>query len=121
DHYLELDYDLSKVLFIATANYLEQIPAPLRDRMEIIEITGYTLNEKHQIAKQYLVPRQTERNGLDDDQIAVTDEALELVIEGYTRESGVRQLERAIGGLARGVAVKVASGESESETVDPDD
>ena len=121
DHYLELDYDLSRVMFIATANYLENIPPPLRDRMEIIEITGYTLEEKRQIAKQYLVPRQTERNGLDDDQLDIEDEALELLIEGYTRESGVRQLERTIGGVARGVAVKVASGESEHETVEADD
>ena len=121
DHYLELDYDLSRVMFIATANYLENIPPPLRDRMEIIEITGYTLEEKRQIAKQYLVPRQTERNGLDDDQLDIEDEALELLIEGYTRESGVRQLERTIGGVARGVAVKVASGESEHETVRADD
>ncbi|MEM6326199.1 MAG: endopeptidase La, partial [Bacteroidota bacterium] len=121
DHYLELDYDLSRVMFIATANYLENIPPPLRDRMEIIEITGYTHGEKLQIATQYLVPRQTERNGLADEQIEVTEAALDLVVEGYTRESGVRQLERAIGGLARGVAVKVASGESDSETVSPDD
>ncbi|MEM1056353.1 MAG: endopeptidase La [Bacteroidota bacterium] len=121
DHYLELDYDLSRVMFIATANYLENIPPPLRDRMEIIEITGYTHGEKLQIAKQYLVPRQTERNGLTDEQIEVEEDALDLVVEGYTRESGVRQLERAIGGLARGVAVKVASGESDQETVDPDD
>ncbi|HIG75430.1 MAG TPA: endopeptidase La [Bacteroidetes bacterium] len=121
DHYLELDYDLSRVMFIATANYLENIPPPLRDRMEIIEITGYTHGEKLQIAKQYLVPRQTERNGLTDDQIDVQDDALDLVVEGYTRESGVRQLERAIGGLARGVAVKVATGESEEETVTPED
>ncbi|HLA64669.1 MAG TPA: endopeptidase La, partial [Rhodothermales bacterium] len=118
DHYLELDYDLSKVLFIATANYLETIPPPLRDRMEIIEITGYTLAEKLAIAKAYLVPRQIERNGLKTEQFDVTDEALELLIEGYTRESGVRQLERAIGGLARGVAVKVAAGDTEHETVD---
>ena len=121
DHYLELDYDLSKVLFIATANYLETIPPPLRDRMEIIEITGYTLEEKRAIAKAYLVPRQVERNGLTDDQFAVADEALELLIEGYTRESGVRQLERAIGGVVRGVAVKVAAGEIERETVEPDE
>ena len=120
DRYLEVEYDLSRVMFIATANYLDMIPAPLRDRMEIIEITGYTPSEKRAIAEQYLIPRQVERNGLDADHIEITDEALELVIEGHTRESGVRQLERAIGGLARGVAVGVASGDAEHVVVDPD-
>ena len=113
DHYLELDYDLSKVLFIATANYLDSIPAPLRDRMEVIEITGYTPSEKLAIAKRYLVPRQLERNGLRDDQFTITDDALLLLIEGYTRESGVRQLERTIGSVVRGVAKTVAVGEAE--------
>ena len=121
DHYLELDYDLSKVLFIATANYLDQIPAPLRDRMEIIELTGYTQDEKLQIAKRYLVPRQIERNGLQEDQFELTDEAIELIIDGYTRESGVRQLERTIGSVARGVAKKVAVDEVEHATVDAAD
>ncbi|MEX0601307.1 MAG: endopeptidase La, partial [Rhodothermales bacterium] len=121
DHYLELDYDLSKVLFIATANFLEMIPGPLRDRMEIIEINGYTQNEKLQIAKQYLVPRQIERNGLKEGQVTFTDEALSLIIDGYTRESGVRQLERTIGSVARGVAKKVAVKEIESATIDADD
>lgn len=121
DHYLELDYDLSKVLFIATANYLDQIPAPLRDRMEIIELTGYTQGEKLQIAKQYLVPRQIERNGLREEQLTLTDDAIALIIDGYTRESGVRQLERTIGSVARGVAKKVAVGEVEHETVDAPD
>jgi ATP-dependent Lon protease len=117
DHYLELDYDLSKVLFIATANYLDQIPAPLRDRMEMIEITGYTLEEKSNIARQYLVPRQIERNGLQPHQLTLTDDALRLVIDGYTRESGVRQLERMIGAIARGVAKKVAMEEVTTATV----
>ena len=121
DHYLELDYDLSKVLFIATANFLEQIPAPLRDRMEIIEITGYTQDEKLNIAKGYLVPRQIERNGLTDEQFAITDDAISLIIDGYTRESGVRQLEREIGSVARGVAKKVAVDEVEHETVESDE
>lgn len=121
DHYLELDYDLSKVLFIATANYLEMIPAPLRDRMELIQITGYTQEEKLAIAKQYLVPRQCERNGLKDEQLDITDDALRLIIDGYTRESGVRNLERTIGSVARGVAKKVAMGKSEGERVDADD
>ena len=118
DHYLELDYDLSRVLFIATANYLQNIPPPLRDRMELIEINGYTLREKLQIAKQYLVPRQVERNGLDDDQFAIRDPALEALVEGYTRESGVRQLERTVGSVVRGVAVKVARGEVEQDVVE---
>ena len=121
DHYLELDYDLSKVLFIATANYLEMIPAPLRDRMEIIQITGYTQDEKLSIAKGFLVPRQIERNGLKPEQFSITDEALSLIIDGYTRESGVRQLERTIGSVARGVAKKVAVDEVETETVQPDE
>ncbi len=111
DHYLELDYDLSNVLFIATGNFLEKIPSPLRDRMEIIEITGYTQDEKLQIAKGYLVPRQIERNGLQRRQLFIADEAISAMIDGYTRESGVRQLERTIGGVARGVAKKVAAGE----------
>lgn len=121
DHYLELEYDLSKAMFIATANYLEHIPAPLRDRMEMIELTGYTHEEKLQIAKQYLVPRQIERNGLKEDQLTVSDEALSAIIEGYTRESGVRQLEREIGSVSRGVAVKVATDEIEQAHIDADD
>ncbi|MCH7975302.1 MAG: endopeptidase La, partial [Bacteroidetes bacterium] len=121
DHYLELDYDLSKVLFIATANYMDTIPPPLRDRMEIIEINGYTMEEKLAIAKQYLVPRQIERNGLTEEQFAIADDALMHVIEGYTRESGVRQLERTIGSVVRGVAVKVAGGETEQAAVEESD
>ncbi|MGM0704646.1 MAG: endopeptidase La [Bacteroidota bacterium] len=121
DHYLELDYDLSKVLFVATANYIERIPAPLRDRMEMIEINGYTQNEKLQIAKQYLLPRQIEENGLTEDQVRFTDDALMLLIDGYTRESGVRQLERTIGAVCRGVVKKVATGKIESTTVETDD
>ncbi|MFT4604886.1 MAG: ATP-dependent Lon protease [Rhodothermales bacterium] len=121
DHYLELDYDLSKVLFIATANNLGMIPAPLRDRMELIQITGYTQEEKLAIAKQYLVPRQCDRNGLKEDQFEITDDALKLVIDGYTRESGVRNLERTIGSVARGVAKKVAMGNSKGEKIDAAD
>ena len=120
DHYLELDYDLSKVLFVATANYVDRIPAPLRDRMEMIEITGYTQNEKLQIAKQYLVPRQIERNGLTTEQIGFNDDAVSLMIDGYTRESGVRQLERTIGSVVRGVAKKVAVSETETATIETD-
>ncbi|NNE36023.1 MAG: endopeptidase La [Rhodothermales bacterium] len=121
DHYLEVDYDLSKVLFIATANYLEQIPAPLRDRMEIIQITGYTQEEKLSIAKQYLVPRQTKENGLTKRQLTVKDNALNVIIDGYTRESGVRQLERKIGAVARAVAKRVAMDEIKSSTVKESD
>ncbi len=114
DNYLELEYDLSKVLFIATANSLETIPAPLRDRMEIISISGYTLEEKTEIAKKYLIPKQTTENGLKDDQISIDDKAVEKVIDQYTRESGVRNLDRQIGALCRSVAAKVASGELDS-------
>ncbi len=117
DHYLEVDYDLSKVLFIATANYLENIPIPLRDRMEMIEITGYTQDEKLAIARQYLVPRQIERNGLTETQFQITDGAIMRIIDGYTRESGVRQLEREIASVARGVAKRVAMGEKEHAKV----
>ncbi len=118
DHYLELDYDLSKVLFVATANYIDRIPAPLRDRMEMIEITGYTQNEKLQIAKQYLVPRQIKRNGLTDEKISFDDDAVSLMIDGYTRESGVRQLERTIGSVVRGVAKKVAVNETDTAAIE---
>jgi len=122
DHYIELDYDLSKVLFIATANSLQQIPAPLRDRMEMINITGYTLEEKLCIAKGYLVPRQIDRNGLTPEQFEISDDALSHIIDGYTRESGVRQLERTIGSVIRGVAKKVATDEDVTGgSIDRDD
>jgi ATP-dependent Lon protease len=121
DHYLELDYDLSRVFFIATANYAERIPPPLRDRMEMIELTGYTQGEKLQIARQYLVPRQLEQNGLAAEQARLTDEALRLLIDGYTRESGVRQLERTIGAVLRGVAKDIALETITDATVDADD
>lgn len=111
DNYLEIEYDLSKVLFIATANSLETIPAPLRDRMEIINISGYTLEEKTEIAKKYLIPKQIKENGLNADQITIEDKAIELLIGEYTRESGVRNLDRQVGSVCRGVAAKVASGE----------
>ena len=117
DHYLELDYDLSNVLFIATGNYLDKISPPLLDRMEIIEITGYTQDEKLQIAKGYLVPRQIKRNGLKRKHLTLYDDAINAIIDGYTRESGVRQLERTIGGVARGVAKRVAAEEIKSTRV----
>jgi len=121
DNYLELEYDLSKVMFIATANSLDTIPAPLKDRMEIINISGYTLEEKTQIAKKYLLPKQIKENGLQDDQISFTDEAIERLIDQYTRESGVRNLERQIAGCCRGVAAKVASNEINEFDVKADD
>lgn len=110
DNFLELDYDLSRVLFIATANSLDTIPAPLRDRMEIINISGYTLQEKREIAKQHLIPKQIKENGLKEDQIKITTQGLEKIIDEYTRESGVRSLEREIGAVCRGVAAKIAKG-----------
>lgn len=121
DHYLELDYDLSKVLFITTANSLHTIPAPLRDRTETIEISGYTQEEKLAIAQGYLVPRQVERNGLDETQFTLDEAALNHIIDGYTRESGVRNLERTIGSVARGVAKRIAADEITESTVSKDD
>ncbi len=111
DHYLDVDFDLSQVMFIATANTLDTIPAPLRDRMEIIQLDGYTEYEKVEIAKGYLVPRQIKANGLREDEIQFTEEALRQIIRDYTREAGVRNLEREIGRVARKVATKVAAGE----------
>ncbi len=108
DRYLEAPYDLSKVLFVTTANSLDTIPAPLRDRMEIIELSGYTLEEKTEIAKRYLVPKQLKANGLLDKHAQFSNEVLRFVIEGYTREAGVRSLERTVGGICRKIAVKHA-------------
>ena len=118
DHYLDLPFDLSRVFFIATANQLGPIPAPLRDRMEIIRLAGYSDREKLEIAKRYLVPRQTRENGLNTAQFKITDAAIELLATRYTREAGVRQLERNIGSVARKVALKVAQGDAESVEVD---
>lgn len=118
DHYLELDYDLSRVLFIATANYLDNIPPPLRDRMETIEMNGYTVEDKLEIAERYLVPRQLERNGLTERQLEIAEDALEQMVNDYTRESGVRQLERTIGSVIRGVAKKVALDETDKERIE---
>jgi ATP-dependent Lon protease len=110
DHYLDMPFDLSGVMFITTANMLDPIPGPLRDRMEIIQLSGYTEEEKLQIAKRYLVPRQIERNGLTKSKIEFDDDALKLIIDGYTREAGVRNLEREIGAVCRKVARDVAEG-----------
>ncbi len=120
DHYLGLPFDLSDVIFIATANFPHQIPGPLRDRMEAIEFVGYTAREKLEIARRYLVPRQCELNGLDCEEFAIEDDALIEVIDSYTREAGVRGLERQIERIARKTAHKIASGEIESLTVGPD-
>ena len=101
DRYLEIPFDLSKVMFITTANTVDTIPYPLLDRMEIIELNGYTDEEKEQIAKRYLVPKQIKNNGLTEKKIEVTDEAVKEIINGYTMEAGVRNLEREIGGVVR--------------------
>jgi len=120
DHYLDVPFDLSKVMFITTANLLDTIPAPLRDRMEIIQLSGYTDEEKLQIAKRYLVPRQLRSNAIPDLEIEWEDAALLSVIQGYTRESGVRNLEREIGSIARKLATRQAAGDSLPERVTPD-
>ncbi|MFH1059811.1 MAG: endopeptidase La [Pseudomonadota bacterium] len=111
DHYLDLPMDLSKVVFITTANVLDTIPPPLRDRMEILEIPGYTAEDKLKIAKRYLVPRQRGEHGLKASQLSLSDAAIRLVIEGYTREAGLRNLEREIGSLCRWAARAIAEGE----------
>ncbi len=110
DHYLDLPFDLSNAMFVTTANTLDTIPGPLRDRMEVIQLAGYTEEEKLQIAKRYLVPRQIERNGLSRSRIAFSDAALRVIVSDYTREAGVRQLEREIGTICRKVARQVAEG-----------
>jgi ATP-dependent Lon protease len=120
DHYLGVPFDLSEVLFIATANFIQNIPGPLLDRMEIVEFAGYTEREKQEIARKYLIPRQFSENGVSPEQLTITDDALSEVITSYTRESGVRQLEREIGRLARKVARKIASKQVEQITIDRD-
>src|SRR5512134_417422 len=110
DHYLGIPFDLSEVLFIATANFVQNIPGPLLDRMEMVEFSGYTEREKAEIAKKYLIPRQLEENGLDDKGVVFTDDAVTSIVANYTRESGVRQLERQVGAVCRKVARRVATG-----------
>jgi ATP-dependent Lon protease len=117
DNYLSVPFDLSRVLFIGTANVMDSIPAPLRDRMEVIELTGYTEEEKLEIARRYLLRRQLSANGLDSTQVQVSDEALRTVIVDYTREAGVRSLERQIGALLRNAAVTIASGRATSVAI----
>ena len=121
DNYLGLPFDLSKVMFIGTANMLDTIPGPLRDRMEIIELSGYIEDEKFEIAKRYLVKRQLEQNGLKEGQVTLSEDALRSIIHDYTREAGCRNLEREIGAVFRHVAVKVAEGLVESATIEKDD
>jgi ATP-dependent Lon protease len=120
DHYLDVAFDLSKVMFIATANLLDTIPAPLRDRMEILDLAGYTDEEKLNIARKYLAPKQLKANGLTADQAALTDEALLQLIRHYTREAGVRNLEREIGSVFRKVATRVAEGREVASEIGPE-
>jgi len=121
DHYLDLPFDLSKIFFIATANQLGPIPPPLRDRMEMIRLAGYSDREKLEIARRYLVPRQTGENGLNAAQLKIEDEAIELIASRYTREAGVRQMERNIGSVARKVALKIAQAQAEHVVVTASD
>jgi ATP-dependent Lon protease len=114
DHYLDVELDLSHVFFIATGNMSETIPGPLLDRMEVIRFDGYTTDEKVAIAKGYLWPRQVERNGLREDEVSITEDAIELAVSEYTREAGVRQLERELGTVLRKTATKIASEEVEA-------
>jgi ATP-dependent Lon protease len=120
DHYLDVPFDLSRVMFIATANTMDTVPGPLRDRMEVIEIPGYTNSDKLLISRQYLVPRQLEANGLSPKNAKFQDAALQWIIEGYTREAGVRNLERQIGSVARAIAADIVEGNTRSVTVTRD-
>jgi ATP-dependent Lon protease len=117
DHYLEVTFDLSKVMFIATANQLDPIPWALRDRLEIIELPGYTRQEKKMIARKFLVPKQLEDHGLSEERAEITDDAIFEIVDSYTREAGVRNLEREIGSVFRAVAVKVAEGQAKDHEV----
>ena len=118
DHYLGIPFDLSEVLFIATGNFVQNIPGPLLDRMEVVDFAGYTEKEKAEIARKYLLPRQLEESGLSDKEITFTDDAVMSVVSNYTRESGVRQLERQIGAVARKLARKIAASEDVKHVVD---
>ncbi len=121
DHYLDVPFDLSKVMFITTANILDTIPPALRDRMEVLMLHGYTLDEKLKIAKRYLIPRQRDEHGLNAKQIKFSQGALKQIISGYTREAGLRNLEREIANICRGVASKIATGKAKSVTINLDD
>ena len=120
DRYLDVPFDLSQIIFIGTANYIEGIPEPLRDRIEVISIPGYTEREKLEIAKRYLVPRQLEENGLRPEQCDFEEDALRRIVADYTHEAGVRELERQIASVCRGIAARVARGNAERATVTPD-
>jgi ATP-dependent Lon protease len=117
DHYLDVPFDLTKVMFITTANILDTIPPALRDRMEVLMLLGYTLDDKIKIAQKYLIPRQREAHGLNSDQIKFTKGAIRKIIGGYTREAGLRNLEREIASICRGVAAKIAQGDTEHATI----
>src|SRR5262249_36144547 len=121
DNYLDLPFDLSRVLFVTTANTTDTIPGPLLDRMELIRLSGYSEEEKMQIARRYLLPRQLSEAGRKPEQMTLPDETLRRVISRYTREAGVRQLERALGKAARKIARRVAEGHAEPVTVRPED
>ncbi|PKN44626.1 MAG: endopeptidase La, partial [Deltaproteobacteria bacterium HGW-Deltaproteobacteria-20] len=121
DHYLEIPYDLSHVMFIATANVPDPIPPPLRDRMEILELPGYTRREKLAIARRHLIPKQLDEHGLSEGLVNITDAAVEEIIDHWTREAGVRNLERSIASVIRGVAVKVAEGDDTPRTIETED
>jgi ATP-dependent Lon protease len=121
DHYLGIPFDLSEVLFIATANFVDRIPGPLLDRMERVDFSGYTEQEKLEIARRYLLPRQRKQAGLDDEELVVKEEGIRSMISQYTREAGVRQLERELGKVARKVARKIASGDVERMEIGPDE
>jgi ATP-dependent Lon protease len=118
DHYLDVPFDLSEVIFITTANELDPIPGPLRDRMEIIQLSGYTEQEKIAIAQQYLIPRQQRENGLRPDEVKVDEDALQELVRDYTREAGVRTLEREIGRAMRKVVTRVAEGKDGHVEID---
>ena len=121
DHYLEVPFDLSHVMFLATANVIDPIPPALKDRLEILDITGYTRDEKRNISRQFLAPKQLEEHGIKTDQVEITDEAISEVIDSYTREAGVRSLERELGSVCRGIAVKIAEGSTEKFVVKKED
>ncbi len=121
DHYLEIEFDLSKIMFIATANVLDTIPEPLRDRMEVVELSGYTLQEKVAIARRHLLAKQMEAHAVSTDDLVLNDVTLQTLVESYTREAGVRNLEREIAAICRGVAAEIARGRREKRVVGPND